>query len=53
LSEDIHHECGVAGLYWLDKPVGRGGAASKLITDGDVLKLIPSMLLNLQNSVFM
>jgi len=49
LSEDIHHECGVAGLYWLDKPVGRGGAASKLITDGDVLKLIPSMLLNLQN----
>ncbi|MCK5114307.1 MAG: class II glutamine amidotransferase, partial [Phycisphaerae bacterium] len=49
MSEDLHHECGVAALYWLDKPVGRGGPASKLTSDGDVTKLIPTMLLNLQN----
>ncbi len=49
MSETIHHECGVAGLYWLDKPVGPPGKASRLIADGNVSPLIPSMLLDLQN----
>ncbi len=49
MSEDLHHECGVAALYWLDKPVGRGGSVSKLIQGKDVVSLLPTMLLNLQN----
>ncbi len=49
LSEDIHHECGVAALYLLDKAHGRGGQASKSASNGEVAKLMPTMLLNLQN----
>ena len=49
MSEDIHHECGVTALYWLDKPMCRGGQASKSVQRGDVAGLIPSMLLDVQN----
>ena len=51
MSEDLHHECGVAALYWLDKAAGRGGRASKAAAarEGDVTALIPQMLLDLQN----
>jgi len=48
LSEDIHHECGVAALYWLNEPVGPKGPVSK-IAAGEVAKFMPTMLLNLQN----
>ena len=49
MSEGIRHECGVVALYLLDKPVGRAGPASRLVTGGNVTPLIPSMLLDLQN----
>jgi len=49
MSEDLHHECGIAALCLLGKAVGRGGPASKLARDGDVAKLLPVMLLDLQN----
>ncbi len=51
MSEDLHHECGIAALYWLDKPVSRGGAISKAVRQagGNVTGLVPPMLLNLQN----
>ncbi len=49
MSEDLHDECGVAALYWLDKPVGRGGPASQGVRGGDVTPLMPSILLDLQN----
>ncbi|MBN1556364.1 MAG: amidophosphoribosyltransferase [Phycisphaerae bacterium] len=49
MSNELQHECGIAALYWLDAPVGRNGAASKLIRNGDVTPLMPTMLLNLQN----
>lgn len=49
MSDELHHECGVAALYWLDKPMGPGGAASDSVVDGDVGALVPSMLLDIQN----
>jgi len=49
MSEDIHHECGVAALYWLDKAYCRGGKASKAVKKGNVATLVPGMLLDLQN----
>jgi len=49
LSEDLHHECGVAALYWLDKPAASPGPASQVVRDGDVTALMPMMLLDLQN----
>ena len=49
LSEDLHHECGVAAIYWLDKPVSKPGLASQSVVNGDVASLMPSMLLDLQN----
>jgi len=49
MSEDIHHECGVAALYWMDKPVGRGGRVSRQVSGRDVTPLIPAMLLDVQN----
>lgn len=49
MSEDLHHECGVAALYWLDKPLGRNGPAGKSAKSGDVTPLMPSILLDLQN----
>ena len=51
MSEDLNHECGVAALYWLDKPAGKGGPASKAVgqRNGDVTWMVPSVLLDLQN----
>jgi len=49
VSEAIHHECGVAALYWLAKPAGRSGPASRAVRGGDVAALMPGVLLDLQN----
>ena len=49
MSDELHHECGIAALYWLARPAGKPGPASKMVHDGDVTALIPSMLLDLQN----
>ncbi len=49
LSEVLHHECGVAALYWLDRAAGKSGPASRSVHLGDVASLMPSMLLDLQN----
>ena len=49
MSEDIRHECGVVALYWLDKPAGRAGKASRLVNSGNVSPLVPQVLLDLQN----
>ena len=49
MGEQLNHECAVAALYWLDKPVGRSGAASRGVRDGNVTPLMPGILLDLQN----
>ena len=49
VSEDIHHECGICALYWLAGSHGRGGQASKSVRKRDVVPLMPSMLLDIQN----
>lgn len=49
MGDELHHECGIAALYWLDEPVCRSGDASRLVVNGDVTPLLPTMLLNLQN----
>ena len=49
MSEELHHECGVAALYWLDGPARGPGPASAAVKDGDVAALMPTMLLDLQN----
>jgi len=49
LSELLHHECGVAALYWLARPADKPGPASRAVRGGDVASLMPRMLLDLQN----
>ncbi len=49
MSDELHHECGIAALYRLDKPLNHPGPASMACDDGDVVKHLPTMLLNLQN----
>ena len=49
VSEEIHHECGVAALYWLAKPAAKAGPASRAVAHANVTALIPAMLLDLQN----
>ncbi len=49
MSEDLHHECGLAALYWLDKAAAPGGSASASVRKGDVVPLMPGMLLDVQN----
>jgi len=49
VSDELHHECGVAALYWLDAKAAPGGPASRAVLDGDVTAWMPSMLLDLQN----
>ncbi len=49
MSDELHHECGVAALYWLDKAASRGGPASKAVSGGNVSALMPTVLLDLQN----
>ena len=48
MGEELHHECGVAAVYWLDKGRRKSGR-TVAVSNGDVAALIPSMLLNLQN----
>ncbi len=49
MSEDLRHECGLAALYWLDKAAAPGGPASRAVRKGDVVPLMPGMLLDVQN----
>ena len=49
MSDELKHECGIAALYWLDKPDGRSGPASRAVEGGNVVPLMPRMLLDLQN----
>jgi len=49
MGEDLRHECGVAALYWLRRPAGKPGPASRAVRDGDVAPLMPRILLDLQN----
>lgn len=49
MSDELHHECGIAAVCLLDKPAGPEGSASKAVTNGDVAGLMPAMLLDLQN----
>jgi amidophosphoribosyltransferase len=49
LDDEVHHECGIAALCWLDKPNGKAGPASKAVSNGNVAALMPGMLLDLQN----
>ncbi|NKB72733.1 MAG: amidophosphoribosyltransferase [Candidatus Latescibacteria bacterium] len=47
MSEDIHHECGLAALYWLDEPTA-GGKAKSDTPAQNVAEMIPGMLMDLQ-----
>ena len=49
MSEQLHHECGVAALYWLDAPAGRGGQAEASVANGNVTPLMPVILQDIQN----
>ncbi len=49
MSDDLHHECGIAALYWLDEPAGPTGPAEAMVRNGDVTPLMPPILLDLQN----
>jgi amidophosphoribosyltransferase len=49
VSEELHHECGVAALYLLDRPMAKEGPASRSIRDGNVAAHVPRILLDLQN----
>jgi len=49
LSDELHHECGVAAAYWLNRQKCKTGPAAQSVTNGDVAALMPSMLFNLQN----
>ena len=49
VSEEIHHECGVAALYWLAEAAAKAGPASRAVGGGDVTALMPAILLDLQN----
>ena len=49
MSDELRHECGVVATYWLAKPAGKEGPASKAIVHGDAAAAVPWMLLDLQN----
>jgi amidophosphoribosyltransferase len=49
LSDELHHECGIAAVYLLEERAGKEGPVSKAVANGDVAALIPAMLLDLQN----
>ncbi len=49
MSDELHHECGVAALYWLNEPVGPSGPAEAMVTGGNVGPLMPSVLQDIQN----
>ncbi|MCY2930237.1 MAG: amidophosphoribosyltransferase [Planctomycetota bacterium] len=49
MSEDLHHECGIAAMYWLSRPAAPSGPAEQSVVDGNVVALMPQILLDLQN----
>ncbi len=53
MSDELHHECGVAALYLLDKPFDgadpAGPGCEAAGEDGNVSRLMPQVLLDLQN----
>lgn len=49
MGEDLHHECGVAALYWLDEPVNGWSLPGVEPGRDNVAVLLPTMLLHLQN----
>ena len=49
MGDELHHECGIAALCWLGKPVSRAGPLSQAVINGDVVPLLPPMLLDVQN----
>ena len=48
MGEDLYHECGVAALYWLDKPVNKKPFDGREEITENVAALIPGMLLDMQ-----
>ncbi|MFA6109497.1 MAG: amidophosphoribosyltransferase, partial [Candidatus Latescibacterota bacterium] len=49
MGEELHHECGVAALYWLDEPVNGWSIPGVDPGRANVAALLPAMLLHLQN----
>ena len=49
MSEDLHHECGVAALYRLDEPVNDLSLPGIETGADNVAALLPALLLHLQN----
>ena len=52
MTDELHHECGVAALYLLDDPYHGaldGPCAGEIIADENVVTLIPRILLDLQS----
>ncbi len=49
MSDELHHECGVAALYLLGAKAAPDGPASRAVKDGNVTAWMPAMLLDLQN----
>lgn len=49
MSEELKHECGVAALYWMGESHGPNGQAGRSVHNDDVVALMPSMLLDIQN----
>jgi amidophosphoribosyltransferase len=49
MSEDLRHECGIAALYWLDEPVNGWSFPGEEPRLDNIVELLSSMLLHLQN----
>ena len=49
MSDELRHECGIAALYWLDKPAAKAHAAARMVRNGHVTVLIPPVLLDSEN----
>ncbi len=49
MSEDIHHECGLAALYLLDEAPEGSGNGEWEVRDENVAAMVPPILLDLQN----
>lgn len=40
MSEELHHECGIAAVCLLEEPAGQDGPASQAVTNGDLASLL-------------
>ena len=49
MSEVLQHECSVAALYWLDRPLAPDGEASGCVRDGNIAPQLQQMLGEMQN----